>query len=491
MPMILFHGFGSTNFLATLRPGLTSPSARMGLIPNPARSSREPAIKAGALASLPTEIILQIIEDGNLTPWDRVCFAASCKRFKNITYPCLYRRFDWIAPFNVTCSLGLTSGFGLLVEIFLEPVVSGFSMMFGLGPPPDIHKNSFEEKAEFVREMSVLGGYQYYKDMGILTRYYGILDNGDPFIDLFEPFQNLRRIELDERAALTWTGYLRVVASILVSKPTLEDLVLRHRLGKQPDNRCKMPADMTEIQNILSKGILAKLQSLIVILGRRFEPTEMGYEYFHQLMEVFEGATTEVTVFKLFANYSKLDETDPILVDGIWDDKACTPSEVKVWSFPKLREIEIHTHNFPTAGAIRCIKEESLAHAKRLKFVCDIMETDLDTLSKNLSSFQNIEELNIWDPQWPQAPEYSSEELLPICEKLSSLKENFERLDKIYWTLGYQKFKTHCAIKYPVESKRPVIKFSRSKGATSTEHIISTLPQPLRYIKEGYILTRS
>ncbi|RVD87327.1 uncharacterized protein DFL_001568 [Arthrobotrys flagrans] len=336
------------------------------------------------------------------------------------------------------------------------------------------------------------GGYQYYKEMGVITRYYGPLDNGDPFISLFQPFQNLRSIEFDERAAISWTGYLRVVASILVSKPTLEDLTLRHRLASLPDVRYEMPADMASVQNILSKGFFSKLSSLTIILGRRFEPSEMGYEYFHQLMEVFEGATNEVTVFKLFANYSKLDETDPLLIDGISDDKGGSPSPVKIWSFPKLRTVEIHAHNFPTAGTMRSIGKSSLGKAKKLKFPCDIMNMDFNVLSENLPSFQSLEELSIWDPQWPEAREYNDEELLPICEKFSLLKNNFERLNRVHWTLGYQKLTTQCTLKYPTHSKMsiPIVSFVRSKGTTVLDKITPSLPEPAMYIKEGYILAR-
>ncbi|KAF3147033.1 hypothetical protein TWF569_006127 [Orbilia oligospora] len=490
--MIVIHGFGSTNLLTTLRPGLTSSSTKMGLLPDPARFRQKPSIKPNLLASLPIEIILQIIEDDILTPRDRVCFAATCRWFQGIMYPILYRRFDWIAPFNPTCSLGLASGFGLLVEVLLEPVISGLSMMFGIGPPPDPHSNAFQKRAELVREMSLLGGYQYYREMGVITRYYGPLDDGDPFISLFEPFQNLQSIEFDERAALSWTGYLRVVANILVSKPTLEDLTLRHRLAAQPDARYEMPANMKSVHNILSKGVVSKLRSLTIILGRRFEPTEMGYEYFHQLMEVFEGATNEVAVFKLFANYSKLDETDPLLIDGISNRKDGALSPVKLWSFPKIREMEIHAHNFPNTGAIRSIEKKSLGEAKKLKVACDIMDMDFDILSESLSLFRNLEELSIWDPQWPEAREYTNEGLAPICEKFGLLKTNLERLHTVNWTLGYQKFTTHCTLKYPTNRKIliPTMSFIRSQGIKALERSIKSLPEPVRYIKEGYISAR-
>ncbi|KAK6346182.1 hypothetical protein TWF730_010513 [Orbilia blumenaviensis] len=462
----------------------------MGLIPKAARTTRTPVMKLGPLASLPIEILLQIIEDDILTAWDRVCFAASCRRFKDITYPCLYRRFDWIMPFETTCSLGLTSGFGLLVDIFLEPVISSVSTMLGKRPPPDIHKNSFTKRAELVRKMSVLGGYQYYKDMGVLTRYYGTLNNGDSFISIFEPFHNLRSIELDERAALTWTGYLRVIANLLVSKPTLEELTLRHRLGTQPESRCETPADMVAVRSILSKGVVSKLASLTIILGRRFEPTEMGYEYFHQLMEVFEGATNEVTTFKIFAKYSKLDETDPILKDGVIDSRNCRRSSVKIWSFPKLRDLEIHTHNFPDAGAIQSIEKSSLGGARKLKFVCDIMGTDVTALSENLSSFQNIEEISIWDPQWPVGRVYSDEELLLMCEKLSSLKRHLRKLKGVRWVLGYQKFNTECSLGCSSDGET-LRSISVVKAKETVEKTRSSLPQSLRYIKEGYISIRS
>ncbi|KAK6506182.1 hypothetical protein TWF506_011103 [Arthrobotrys conoides] len=490
--MIVIHGFGSTNLLTTLRPGLTSTSTKMGLLPDPARFQRKPSIKPNLLALLPTEIILQIIEDDVLTSRDRVCFAATCRRFKDIVYPSLYRRFDWIAPFIPTCSVRLASGFGLLVEVLLEPVISGLSMMLGLAPPPDPHLISFQKRAELVREMSILGGYQYYKEMDIVTRYYGPLNDGDPFISLFEPFQNLRSIEFDERAAVSWTGYLRVIASILVSKPTLEDLTLRHRLAAQPDARYEMPANMESVHDILSKGVVSKLRGLTIILGRRFEPTEMGYKYFHQLMEVFEGTTNEVTVFKLFTNYSKLDETDPLLIEGISNSKECTLSPVKLWSFPKIREVEIHAHNFPDTGAVRSIEKSSLSKAKKLGFACDIMNMDFEVLSQNLSSFLSLEELSIWDPQWPEAREYTNEELIPICEKFSLLKNNLERLDSVDWTLGYQKSTTHCTLKYPVDSRIPIptMSFVRSKGMRKVEKNTASLPEPVRYIKEGYISAR-
>ncbi|KAK6511225.1 hypothetical protein TWF481_000146 [Arthrobotrys musiformis] len=490
--MIIFYGFGSTNLRTTLQPGLTSPSARMGLLPDLARFRRKPCITTSPLASLPTEIILQIVESDVLTPWDRVCFAATCGRFKSIVYPCLYRRFDWVMPFHASCVMGLSGGFGMLLEILLEPVVSGISMMFGLWPPADGHLNSFRRRAGFVREMSVLGGYQYYKDMDVITRYYGVMDDGDPFISLFEPFQNLRSIEFDERAAVSWTGYLRVVASILVSKPALEELTLRHRLAAQPDVICGVPADMTDVERILSKGVVSKLRSLTVILGRKFEATEMGYEYFHQLVGVFEHATDEVTAFKLFASYSKLDETDPILLDGV-RGKNGVISPVKKWSLPKLQEVEIHAHNFPGTGAIQSIDQVGLGSARELKVACDIMNTDFEALSENLSSFENIEELSIWDPQYLDAREYTQEELLPICEKFGVLKRGLERLNSVHWDLGYQKSTMRCSIEYPPDGRisEPAVSFARSIGRASLEKIIPSLPEPVRYIKRGYIATRA
>ncbi|KAK6331919.1 hypothetical protein TWF718_002457 [Orbilia javanica] len=493
--MMVFHGFGSANLLTTLRLGLTSPSARMGLLPDPARFRRQPSTKGNLLASLPPEIILQIIEDDILTQWDRVRLSMTCRRLHSIVYPSLYRRFDWIEAFNPACSLGLINGFGLLVEILLEPVISGFSMMFGLEPAPDPHIISFQRRADFVREMSVLGGYQYYKEMGVITRHYGSLDNGDRFISLFEPFQNLQSIEFDERAAVSWNGYLRVIANILVSKPTLEDLTLRHRMAAQWQSNTKyeLPADMTTVGGILSKGVVSKLNKLTIILGRKFEPTEMGYEYFRQFMEVFDGATSEVTTFRLFASYSKLDETDPLFINNAGDGKADGSSSVRVWSFPKLRELEIHTHNFPSATALWSIEKSSLENATKLRLVCDIVNVDLDILSQNLSSFRNVEDLSIWDPQWPEAREYNDQELLPICQRLGlSLRNSIERLGCVQWTLGYQRHTTHCILKYSTNSNisTPIVSFIRKNGVPVLEKTIPSLPEPVRYLKQGYMSVR-
>ncbi|KAF3928510.1 hypothetical protein ABW20_dc0109941 [Dactylellina cionopaga] len=215
--------------------------------------------------------------------------------------------------------------------------------------------------------------------MGILTRYYGPQDNGDNFITLFTPFGNLTRIEFDERAAVTWPGYLKVVANILVTKPKLESLTLRHRLGLQPMDKIK--ADMAPIRKILNRGVVAKLRSLSIILGRRFEASEMGYEYFRQLMEVFEGATGEVTAFKVFASYSKLDENDLAPLDNGILHVQSGGASLRSWCFPKLRDVELHMHNFPSLCPVRSIAAGSLANTKKLKIVCDVMKANLDLVS--------------------------------------------------------------------------------------------------------------
>ncbi|EPS43788.1 hypothetical protein H072_2225 [Dactylellina haptotyla CBS 200.50] len=363
------------------------------------------------ISSLPPELILQILECGILSDRDKGSLAGTCHKFKDLVYPHLYRRFDWVAPFHANSTLGnWVSGFGLLFEILLDPLINSLFTALGLGNPRDIKSEGFERKAHLVREMSVLGGYQYYREMAILTRYYGPRDDGDAFVRLFKPFDNLRLIELDERAALTWGAYLKVIASILVTKPQLGNLTVRHRLGLQPMDKVK--ADMEPIKKILSKGVVAKLKTITIILGRRFEHSEMGYEYFHQLMETFHGATEDVTKFQVFAGYSKLDENDQILKSEEYGGCSIIP-----WSLPKLQELVLHTHNFPNVTPVQSINPKSLKTTKKLRVVCDVVQTGFDILRENLQSFEGLEELEIWDPQWVKNPEYDNEELeLPIFE---------------------------------------------------------------------------
>ncbi|KAJ6263650.1 hypothetical protein Dda_2218 [Drechslerella dactyloides] len=443
---------------------------------NVASARRRPST---ALQYLPTELVLQILKHGELTDRDRAAFAATCRRFKEIAYPLLYRKFDWVAPFQSTSLLERWVGqLGLLIEFLLEPLVSALFTMFGNGKILDKKCIAFERKARLVREMSVLGGYQYYKDCGVLIRYYGPRDHGDSFVNLFHPFGGLVRIELDERAALTWHGYLRVVANILVTKPRLKSLTLRHRLGLQPTD--KTTADMVPIMEILASngGVVTRLKTLSVILGRRFEASEMGYEHFVQLMELLASAVKDVTTFEVFANYSKLDENDTVL----------RGESVKPWVMPKLQAAQLHVHGFPTVCPVRSIVGESIAGVRKLKVVCDIVKADLGLVGENLSAFEALEELEIWDPMWATDWEYTEEELRPFCAKLSILKEFLPKLRVLRWTLGQQNGIICCVFSFEANDPRNVLSIRRSQDVLPREKVAESLPDRLRYIKQGYIL---
>ncbi|KAK6540155.1 hypothetical protein TWF694_008976 [Orbilia ellipsospora] len=457
--------------------------AEMGQSPNMASFS----IGRAGMGSLPPELVLQIIEYPILTDRDKASLAATCRSLRELVYPILYRRFDWVTPFHLKSGLGhWVSGFGILIELLLDPLVQSLVTVFDFDPP-DVKLKAFEKRSKLVREMTVLGGYEYFKEMGILTRCYGPKDNGDAYIKLFKSFDNLTAIELDDRGALSWSGYLRAVASILVSKPKLEDLTLRHRLGVYPIDDLKV--DVGQIEKIKSKGVVAKPKSLTIILGRRFEPSEIDYRQFNQLIEVLHGATDEVKMFKLFAGYSKLDEYDfSFAVDECGESEKAVP---KYWSFPNLTELEFHADNFPSKTSIQSIRPEGLEKTKKLKIVCDVLKTDIFVLARNLSAFKNIEELNIWDPQWGNLDYDNDETLETACQHLSTLKSDLQNLRTIKWELGYEVCTTSITLNLGHRSEKCVPSITRTLHPRSTEWGRKTLLSRLNYIKDGYILANA
>ncbi|KAF3907406.1 hypothetical protein ABW21_db0203483 [Orbilia brochopaga] len=445
---------------------------------------RPKAARSPTITILPTELVAQILEYDDLTESDRAAFAATCRRFKEIAYPLLYRKFEWVKPFESASVLERWIGqLGLLIEVLLEPLVNvlvGIFGQFGCTEISDKKCVAFERRAPFVREMSVLGGYRYYKEVGALIRYYGPREGGDFFVNLFHPFDNLVRIELDERAALTWSGYLTVVANILVTKSRLQHLMLRHRLGLQPLDKTR--ADMAPIREILERDVVAQLKTLTVILGRRFESSEMGYEHFVQLMEVLADAVEEVVTFEVFAHHSKLNEDDPILREG----------SVRPWVMPNLQTARLHMNPFPQHSPCRSIAEESIAKVRKLKVVCncDVANADLRQLGKNLSAFVGLQELEIWDPLGGADWEYTEEEMPYLCEKLADIKEFLPNLRILRWILGQQHGNITCTINF--DSTDPMsgmsISTSRSVDLSPRENLTETLPSRLKYIKEGYLV---
>ncbi|EWC43434.1 hypothetical protein DRE_07620 [Drechslerella stenobrocha 248] len=436
------------------------------------------------ITGLPTELILQILGDRELSTRDMASFAATCRRFKIVTHPLLYRRFDWIAPLSTASLLERWFGpLGMLLEALLEPLMGAIYATFGIGGiQPDKKSIAFEREARFVREMSVLSGYQFYMDYGMLIRYYGPRGEGDCVSNLFHPFENLTNIELDERAALSWTGYLTVVAEILVTKPKLEELTLRHRLGLQPADR--IMADMLPVRKILAREVVAKPKTLSIILGRRFEGSEMGYRHFEQLMETLAGAVAEVVTFQLFASYSNLDENDTLL-------KGMSGP----WVMPKLHTALLHVHGFPTAVPVRSVAAETVVAVKKLQVVCDIVNNDLEVVKANLSMFQGLEELEIWNPMWAVDWEYFGIKVRPpgqkIVERLSTVKDLLPNLKVVRWALRQQDGITTYTLEFPAGSPDSVLNVVLVEEDSPREKLLESLPERLRYIKQGYILANS
>ncbi|KAK6352936.1 hypothetical protein TWF696_004931 [Orbilia brochopaga] len=435
------------------------------------------------IASLPTELVTQVLSYDDLTEQDKAAFGATCHRFRDIAHPMLYRKFDWVAPYQSTSVLEEWIGLlALLFEDFLKPLIDFLMKIFGPAKVEDKKRIAFTERASLVREMSVLGGYQYYKDVGLIMRCYEPRCEGESFVELFQPFENLVRVELDDCAALTWPGYLTVVANLLVTKTRLEHLMLRHRLGPRPEDRVK--ADLPPIMEILTNGIVTRLKSLSMIIGRRSDPSHMGYEQFAQLMEVLRGAVGEVTTFEVFAHNSKIAETDKILQDG----------SVKPWAMPKLKVAHLHLLSFPGWSPLASFEAGSLVGVRKLKVMFDVNSGDMAEVAKNLSVFEALEELEIWDPVFATDWEYVEEEMPPLCRrKFPVIKDALPRLKVLRWIMGQNYGIMTTTVDLDVEDIDPwkKVSVSWSHDPLPREEITENLPDRLKDVKQGYLETGS
>lgn len=219
-------------------------------------------------------------------------------------------------------------------------------------------------------------GYQYSRELNILSKICTVTSDATPMLKVIGYFPNLTKLELDERAVLSWGTYLGLLVDILTSLPHLSDLTLRHRLLNENDE--PEVFDKSPIIRKLERGIVSKLRALTIILGRKWEESKMTSYRFSELVDVIGLATAEVTSFRLYASYTKL--SAETIMERCSEDNFCSKL-----SLPKLESADIHVRGFADTGALEYITDDSLKRVKRLRFVGNAWEPDLDTVSLSIS----------------------------------------------------------------------------------------------------------